>query len=338
MFGIGKEKRKVKVGVVGVGVLGRYHTNIYSKSSNVELIGVYDAEPKAAEAIAKEFKTKAFPTIRELAEQCDALSVAVPATLHHQVAMELISLKKHILMEKPIASEVAEAVEMVEAAEKANLVFAVGHVERFNPAMDFLEENKSNTLFIEAHRLAKYPPPRPGLHRRGTEVSVVLDLMIHDLDLILTMVGSEVEKIDAVGIPVLSKTEDIANVRIKFVNGAVANVTASRMSPEPMRKFRVFQTDSYTSMDYANHCGKIYRKGLLGVSRKKVDLCEKNALAAEIENFVEAVAVALENDGKCVKQPRVTGRDGLKALELAIRITDEIRSYNDKYGLMQLKK
>ena len=169
-------------------MLGRYHTNIYSKSDNVELIGVYDAEPKAAAAIAKEFNTRAFPTIRELAEQCDALSVAVPATLHHQVAMELIALKKHILMEKPIASEVAEALEMVEAAEKENLVFAVGHVERFNPAMDFLEENKSRTLFIEAHRLAKYPPPRPGLHRRGTEVSVVLDLMIHDLDLILTMV------------------------------------------------------------------------------------------------------------------------------------------------------
>ena len=136
MFGFGKEKRKVKVGVIGVGVLGRYHTNIYSKSSNVELIGVYDTEPKAAAAIAKEFKTKAFPTIRELAEQCDALSVAVPATLHHQVAMELIGLKKHILMEKPIASAVDEAIEMVEAAEKENLVFAVGHVERCNPAMD----------------------------------------------------------------------------------------------------------------------------------------------------------------------------------------------------------
>ena len=328
-------KQKVKVGVIGVGVLGRYHTNIYSKSPNVELIGVYDAEPKAAQAIANEFNTKAFPTIRELAEQCDALSVAVPATLHHPVAMELISLKKHILMEKPIAADVAEATEMVEAAEKANLVFAVGHVERFNPAMDYLEENKVKPLFIEAHRMAKYPPPRPGLHRRGTEVSVVLDLMIHDLDLILSMVDSEVEKIDAVGTPILSKTEDIANVRIKFVNGAVANVTASRMSPDPMRKLRVFHGDSFTSMDYGNHSGMVYRKGPLGVSRKKVELNEKNALAAEIEDFVTAVSVALENDGKCIKQPRVSGRDGLKALELAIRITDEIRSYNEKYGHTQ---
>ena len=329
------EKRKVKVGVIGVGVLGRYHTNIYSKSSNVELIGVYDAVPKAAEAIAKEFKTKAFDSIRELAEQCDALSVAVPATLHYPVAMELISLKKHILMEKPIAAEVAEAVEMVEAAEKADLVFAVGHVERFNPAMDFLEENKAEPLFIEAHRMAKYPPPRPGLHRRGTEVSVVLDLMIHDLDLILSMVNSEVEKIDAVGTPILSQTEDIANVRIKFANGAVANVTASRMSPDPMRKLTVFQGDSCTTMDYANHCGTVHRKGALGIYRKKVELCEKNALAAELEDFVAAVSAALENNGKCIRQPRVTGRDGLKALELANRIIEEIRAYNDKYGQVE---
>ena len=337
MFGLGEESRKVKVGVIGVGVLGRYHTNIYSKSQNVELIGVYDASPKAAEAIANEFQTKAFSTIRELAEQCDAVSVAVPATLHYPVAMELIGLKKHILMEKPIASEVQEALEMVEAAEKENLVFAVGHVERFNPAMDFLEENKSGPLFIEAHRLAKYPPPRPGLHRRGTEVSVVLDLMIHDLDLILSMVNSEVEKIDAVGTPVLSKTEDIANVRIKFVNGAVANVTASRISPDPERKLSVFQDDSYTSMDFSNHSGMLFRKSPLGITRKKIDLCEKNALAAELEDFVAAVAAALENDGKCIKQPRVSGRAGLKALELAIRITDEIRSYNDKYGAVKQK-
>lgn len=333
----GSEKRKVKVGVVGVGVLGKYHTNIYNKSPNAELVGVYDSEYPAAEAAAKEFGTRAFRTVRELADQCDAISVAVPATFHHQVAMELISLKKHILMEKPIASTVPEAVEMVQAAEKNGLVFAVGHVERFNPAMDFLEQNKSDTLFIEVHRLAKYPPPRPGHLRRGTEVSVVLDLMIHDLDLILTLVGAEVEKIDAVGIPVLSKTEDIANVRIKFVNGTVANVTASRVTPQPMRKFRVFQKDSYASMDYANHSGKIFRHGPLGVSRKDVVLCEKNALADELENFLEAVSAALDNGGKCVLQPRVTGRDGLKALELAVRITDEIRAYNEKYGFEKMK-
>ncbi len=336
MFGTALEN-KIKVGVVGVGVLGRYHTKIYSESKNADLVGVYDLNPKCAEAVAAEFHTKPFATIRELAEQCDALSVAVPATGHHAAAMELMGMNKHILMEKPIAVTVAEAEEMVKTAEEKNLVFAVGHVERFNPAMDYLEKHHSKTLFIEAHRLAKYPPPRPGQHRRGTEVSVVLDLMIHDLDLVLTMVGAPVERIDAVGIPVLSKTEDIANVRIKFTNGAVANVTASRMSPEPMRKFRVFQTDSYISMDYANHCGKIYRRGLIGVSKKHIDLCETNALAGELENFIACVAETRKNGGHPVK-PRVSGRDGLNALALAVRITDEISSYNTKYGLYNLKK
>ena len=336
MFGTSPES-KIKVGVVGVGVLGRYHTKIYSESKNADLVGVYDLNPKCAEAVAAEFHTKPFATIRELAEQCDALSVAVPATGHHAAAMELMGMNKHILMEKPIAVTVAEAEEMVKTAEEKNLVFGVGHVERFNPAMDYLEKHHSKTLLIEAHRLAKYPPPSPGQHRRGTEVSVVLDLMIHDLDLVLTMVGSPVERIDAVGIPVLSKTEDIANVRIKFANGAVANLTASRMSPEPMRKFRVFQTDSYISMDYANHSGKIYRRGLIGVSKKQIDLCETNALAAELENFIACVAETRKNGGVPVK-PRVSGRDGLNALALAVRITDEISSYNTKYGLYNLKK
>ncbi len=333
----GSPSNKIKVGVVGVGVLGRYHTKIYSESANAELVGVCDVSPKAAEAVAKEFGTRAFPSMRELAEQCEALSVAVPATEHHATAMELMAMNKHILMEKPIAVTVPEAEEMVKTAEERGLVFGVGHVERFNPAMDYLEKHHSNTLFIEAHRLAKYPPPRPGQHRRGTEVSVVLDLMIHDLDLVLTMVGAPVERIDAVGIPVLSKTEDIANVRIKFSNGAVANVTASRMSPEPMRKFRVFQTDSYISMDYANHSGKIYRRGLIGVSKKQIDLCETNALAAELENFIACVAATKANGGTVVK-PRVSGRDGLNALALAVRITDEISSYNNKYGLYKLRK
>lgn len=338
MFGMSSKEGKIKVGVVGVGVLGRYHTKIYREACrNAELVGVYDVNPKAAADIAREFNTKPFAIIRELADQCDALSVAVPATEHYAAAMELLALNKHILMEKPIAAAVPEAREMVEIAAAKKLVFAVGHVERFNPAMDFLEKNRSNTLFIEAHRLAKYPPPRPGLQRRGTEVSVVLDLMIHDLDLVLTMVGSPVERIDAVGIPVLSKTEDIANVRIKFQNGAVANLTASRVTSDPMRKFRVFQTDSYISMDYANHTGKIYRRGLIGISKKKVDLCEKNALAAEIENFVSCVQDTMKHPD-AVTRPRVSGEDGLAALDLAVRITDEIQSYNTRYGLYNLKK
>ena len=250
--------------------------------------------------------------------------------------MPIIEMGKHLLMEKPLAATVEEARNMVEAAEKQKIVFGVGHVERFNAAMDFLQKNRSNTLFIEAHRLAKYPPPRPGMHRRGTEVSVVLDLMIHDLDLILTMVGSDVERFDAVGMPVLSKTEDIANVRLQFKNGAVANVTASRVSSEPMRKFRVFQTDSYISMDYAKSSGRIVRKSFLGVATKSVNLCEKNALAEEIDDFVQAVIKSKE--GPMLVQPKVPGRDGLRALELASAICDEIARYNNKYDLYRFKK
>ena len=329
-------KAKLKVGVIGVGVLGRFHTKLYKENPNVELVGVFDVSSAQAAKIGEEFGVKAFSSEAELAAQCDALTVAVPATNHYETAMPLIEMGKHLLMEKPLAATGAQAKELVAAAEKKGIVFGVGHVERFNAAMDFLEKNRSNTLFIEAHRLAKYPPPRPGMHRRGTEVSVVLDLMIHDLDLVLTMVGSEVERFDAVGMPVLSKTEDIANVRLKFKNGAVANVTASRVSSEPMRKFRVFQTDSYISMDYAKSTGRIIRKSFLGVAVKKVNLCEKNALAAEIADFVDAVRRSQE--GPVLYQPKVTGAQGLRALELAEAITSEIDAYNRKYDLYRFRK
>ena len=250
--------------------------------------------------------------------------------------MPLIAKGKHILIEKPIASDVPAAREMVAAAKEKGIVFGVGHVERFNPAMDYLERHQTKTLFIEAHRLAKYPPPRPGLPRRGTEVSVVLDLMIHDLDLVLTMVGEEVERFDAVGVPILSNTEDIANVRLKFKNGAVANITASRVSAEPMRKFRVFQTDSYTSMDYATKTGTILRKGFLGVGKKSLNLDDTNALADEIDDFVSAV-IATKETGKLV-EPRVPGWQGLRALELAVAICDEIKAYNNKYDVYKFKQ
>ncbi len=327
---------KLKVGVIGTGVLGRYHTKIYSEDKKVELVGVYDVNPDAAKKVAREFGTKQFDTIDALADACDALTIAVPATLHHATAMPLIARGKHLLVEKPIASTVEDAREMTEAAEKAGIVFAVGHVERFNPAMDYLEKHRTKTLFIEAHRLSKYPPPRPGQIRRGTEVSVVLDLMIHDLDLVLTMVGEEVERFDAVGVPILSNTEDIANVRLKFKNGAVANITASRVSAEPMRKFRVFQTDSYCSMDYAAKSGNILRKGFLGVGKKTLNLDDTNALADEISDFVNAVIKTRESGTLC--EPRVTGRQGLRALELAVAICDEIGAYNKKYDVYKFKQ
>ncbi|HRU02041.1 MAG TPA: Gfo/Idh/MocA family oxidoreductase, partial [Victivallales bacterium] len=285
-------EEKIKVGVVGVGALGRHHARLYSLNKNVTLVGVYDINPENLFNVSKECNTKGYTNVEELAADCEALSIAVPADVHHQVAIKLLNLNKHILIEKPLAAKLEDAEEIVSLAERKKLVLAVGHVERFNPVMSFIEERAKDIKFMEVHRLAPYPPPRPGQHRRGTEVGVVLDLMIHDLDIILRLVNSEVERIDAVGIPVLSPGEDIANVRIKFVNGCVANVTASRVSGEPMRRFRAFTNDSYLTLDYANKSGLIYKKHPLGIKKEQIPVNDHNALEKELEDFVQCVIEA----------------------------------------------
>ena len=324
------ESGKLKVGVIGVGALGRHHARLYAQNPNAEVVGIFDVQEETAKKVGEEFNLKVFSRWEDLAEQCDALSVAVPANYHAQATIPLLEMGKHVLVEKPIASSIDEAERMVAAAKKNNVVFGVGHVERFNPAMDFLEKHHTTTRFIEAHRLAPYPPPRPGMHRRGTEVSVVLDLMIHDIDLVLTMVKAEVERVDVVGIPVLSGTEDIVNARIKFVNGSCANLTASRVSQEPLRRFRVFQDDCYISMDYGKHFGMVLKRNRLGLARKDVDLDDKNALAAELEDFLCAVKKTRETG--TVVEPRVSGEQGLRALRTAVAIEKEARTYNEKYG------
>ena len=324
------ETKKIRVGVIGVGALGRHHARLYNLSDNAEVVGIYDVCAGNAAKVAEEFGLKVFSDWRELADQCEALSVAVPATYHAETTIPLLEMGKHVLIEKPIAASVAEAETMVRTARANRVVLGVGHVERFNPAMDFLEKYAANTRFIEAHRLACYPPPRPGQHRRGTEVSVVMDLMIHDIDLVLSMVDSEIERIDAVGIPVLSGTEDIVNVRIKFQNGSCANMTASRVSQEPQRRFRVFQEDSYISMDYGKHCGMVLKRNKLGLARKDVNLDEKNALAAELEDFLTAVRKTLASD--IVYDTKVPGEHGLRALRVASQIEETARAYNERYG------
>ena len=321
---------KIKVGVIGTGALGRHHARLYAQSPNAEMIGIFDVQKEAAQKVGEEFGLRVFDRWEDLAAECDALSVAVPANYHATTTIPLLDMGKHVLVEKPIAAKIDEAVAMCEAAERNQVVFGVGHVERFNPAMDFLEKYAHNTRFIEAHRLAAYPPPRPGMPRRGTEVSVVLDLMIHDIDLVLRMVNAEVEKFDVVGIPVLSGSEDIVNARIKFVNGCCASLTASRVSQNPMRRFRVFQSDSYISMDYGKHFGMVLKRNKLGLARKDVELDEKNALAEELEDFMAAVRKTRETG--ILHEPRVSGRQGLKALELAVAIEAEARRYNKEYG------
>ena len=324
------DNSRIKVGVIGVGALGRHHARLYNLSENADVVGIYDLSPETANRGGEEFGLKVFADPLELAKECEALSVAVPATKHNESTIPLLEMGKHVLVEKPLAASVEEAAAMVRKAREHQVVFAVGHVERFNPAMDFLEKYAANTRFIEAHRLACYPPPRPGSYRRGTEVSVVLDLMIHDIDLVLRMVDSEVERFDAVGIPVLSKTEDIVSVRIKFKNGSCANMTASRVSQEPQRRFRVFQENCYISMDYGKHFGMVLKRNRVGLARKDINLDEKNALAAELEDFIDAIKRTRTTG--VVQQPKVPGEQGLEALTLAVAIQSEIRRYNDFYG------
>jgi predicted dehydrogenase len=308
---------KLRVGVIGVGSLGQWHARIYSELPSAELVGVYDADPARAVEIAERYGTRAFESMDALAGEIEAASVVVPTHLHFQVFQELLPRKLHLLMEKPIASTTGEAQQMVAQAEETGLLLQVGHVERFNPVMQFLEDNLSMPRFIEAIRLSPYPPPREGAAPRGTEVSVVLDLMIHDLDVILHLVGAPVRDIHAVGVPVLSPSEDIANVRLLFESGCVANVTASRISQERMRKIRVFQEDTYVSLDYMNQSGQLCRREAAGISATAVPIAKGEPLAEELRSFVECVRARHE--------PVVTGRHASEALRLAVEICRRIR-------------
>lgn len=307
----------IRVGVFGVGSLGQHHARIYSELEGVELAGVFDTDTRRAETVAAACRTRAWPTAEDLAGAVQAASVAVPTDRHHALTMSLLERDVHVLVEKPIASDFAEAEAMVTRAEQRRCILQVGHVERFNPVIQFLERNLDRPRFIEAIRLAAFPPPRAGAPPRGTEVSVVLDLMIHDLDIILHLVGAPVSGIHAVGIPVLSTTEDIANVRLEFANGCIANVTASRISTERMRKIRVFQPDAYVSLDYQHQCGKLCRKRNGTIDSTPVPMEKGEPLADELASFMECVRTR--------STPVVTARHASEALKLAVDICRHIR-------------
>jgi predicted dehydrogenase len=308
---------RVKVGVIGVGSLGQHHARIFSQMSSCELVGIYDVSTQRALEVARLFKTEVFTSLDELVGKIDAASVVVPTDKHHDIFQKLAEKNIHMLVEKPIAVTSAEAEEMVHIAEKKNIILQVGHIERFNPVMTFLEGRLTEPKFIEVTRMAPYPPPRPEGAPRGTEVSVVLDLMIHDLEIILHLMNSEVKEIHAVGIPVLSPTEDIANVRLVFENGCIANITASRISQERLRKIRVFQSDTYVSLDYMNQTGQVCR--ILGgqITPEAVPIEKGEQLVAELESFVECVATQ--------SAPVVSGRHASDALKLAVAICEQIR-------------
>ncbi len=309
--------RKIKVGVAGVGSLGSIHARIYHELENSDFVGVYDSASEQAESVARKYGVMAFNSLDELADAVEAVSVVVPTDKHREVAGRLIERGRHVLIEKPIASTTEEAEELVALATANHVIVQVGHVERFNPVMSYLEKAAQNPRFIEAHRLAPYPPPRDGLKPRGTEVSVILDLMIHDLEVILYLVNSPVRNIHAVGVPVLSPTEDIANVRLAFENGCVANVTSSRISPERMRKIRVFLDEAYISLDYQNQSGEIYKKDGAGIGREEVPIEREEPLVRELRAFVDCVGRRDE--------PVVSGEHASAALHLAVDIIHRLR-------------
>ena len=277
---------KVKVGVAGVGALGHHHTRLYQQCNSANLVGVFDVNPDQARKIASEFSTQAFSSLKCLADAVDCLSVAVPTQLHYQEVLFLLEMGKHVLVEKPLTVTVDDGKELLDYAKKHNLILHVGHVERYNPVITYLQKKIYDPRFIEAHRLAPFPPPRPGMLPRGTEVGVVMDLMIHDIDIILNLVNSDIQSVNAVGIPILSSSEDIANVRMTFTNGCVANLTASRVSQEYLRKIRVFQQDAYLSLDYQEKKGDIVVKDGVSMKREPVPIEGHDALAMELDFFI----------------------------------------------------
>jgi predicted dehydrogenase len=256
---------------------------------------------------------KSFPTVQALAEAIDAATVATPTSTHHEIASVFLSQGRHVLIEKPITDNTAQAKELVALAQEKNLVLQVGHIERFNPALAALEEKLTRPRFIEAHRLSTYPG-------RSTDIGVVLDLMIHDIDVVLHLVRSPIQSIDSVGTAVLSKGEDIANARIRFENGCVANLTTSRISFEKMRKIRVFQADAYLSLDYFDQSGVIYRKIDTQIVKENIKVEKDEPLKLELSAFVDCV--------RSRHSPRVDGRQAAEALEIAMQITEQIARQN----------
>ncbi len=307
----------LRTAVVGVGYLGRFHAQKYAQLPGSQLIAVADASAEAATRVAQELNVEAVSDYRDLFGRVDAISIAVPTPMHHEIACAALERGIHVLVEKPIATTVAEAQEMVATARTHRRVLQVGHLERFNPAIVSAVQRMTAPRFVESHRLAPFK-------QRGTDVSVVLDLMIHDIDLIQELVGEPIESIDAVGAQVFSGEIDIVNARIRFKGGCVANTTASRVSMKQERKIRLFQDDAYLSIDMQQKILTVIRKkdaapveSPAQVSIEEESFDQGDALRDEIAAFLKAI-----QDGT---EPVVTGEDGLRALETAIKIAELVQ-------------
>lgn len=330
----------IRVAVVGVGRLGEQHTRVYWQLPGVKLVGVYDIDQTKAKRVASMFGAYAFDEYGQLLQEVDVVSIAVPTSAHYKVTRQALDQGVHVLVEKPLASTIEEAEELIKLARRRGVVLQVGHIERFNSAIRALEGVNVNPRFIESHRLALFDP-------RGTDVAVVLDLMIHDIDLILSFVKCGVVDVDAVGVPVVSEQEDIANARLRFENGCVANVTASRISQKRLRKMRIFQENAYISIDFLQAHTEIYRlQGMDEVNKRangstmitfgeigtgsqrrrivyeRLTAPEEEPLKLELESFIDAI--------KWGDEPKVTGEEGREALRVAIEVLNKIKENGPK--------
>jgi len=328
------------VAVLGTGSLGQHHVRIYSElaaAGLVELTGIFDSQPHAAAKIAEKYKTRIFGSIAEAAAASDAINIVTPTVTHFEIAKQLLELGKHVLVEKPMTDTAENAAELVQLARQKNCMLQVGHIERFNPVFNYLLAAAPEPRFIETQRLSPFPA-------RSTDIGVVLDLMIHDLDIVLAFVKSPVAHVDAVGIPVLSKSEDIANARLRFANGCVANLTVSRVSVKKMREIRVFsggESPSYISLDYRTQEGFIHRMARSGENESSA-LTKLLALAGSNNSVVsefggkkivrepvpitkdEPLKLELLSFIECIREkhaPVVSGESAKRALDLAFEIT-----------------
>jgi len=318
----------IKIGVIGVGHLGRYHVQQLSDIEKVELIGLFDVDAEQCMNVGKEFSVATFSELDKLMKLCDAVSIVTPTTHHFDIGIQALNLGCHIFIEKPITETIKQAQKLLAKAEDAHKIIQVGHIERFNPAFLHVKNQSLSPKFVEIHRLAPFNP-------RGTDVPVILDLMIHDIDILLSMVNSEIKDIQASGVKVVSKTVDIANARILFENGCVANITASRISQKPMRKMRIFQEYTYTTVDFLKKSVEIYHvenEPPRGVNKNSVFpleghdkkyvvyekpiISEHNALREELYHF----ASVIQND----EQPDVDGHSAAAALHIALEIQEII--------------
>ena len=307
---------KIRTAVVGVGYLGQFHAEKYAQLENAELVAVVDLDRERAAQVAEKVGARSCSDFREILGQVDAVSIVVPTQAHYEVAKAFLEKGVHVLLEKPITTTLAEADELIRIAAAMKAVFQVGHLERFNPAVLALDGVVSKPGFIESIRIAPFKP-------RGTDVNVVLDLMIHDIDIIQNIVGSKAEQINSIGTPVFSEEEDIANARIQFANGCIANVTASRISLKSERKMRIFQPDAYISVDFQNKTFAVFRKGdgamfpgVPNITKEEHSFGQTDALKSEIEAFLDSIATG--------KPPVVSGEDGRQALETALKIIKKL--------------